>query len=111
MSNLTYPDVALHELMQRVARRSPDRIALRFKDRTVTFGQFDGQSNRLANGLARVGLSAGERIGIFVPNCPEFQVCFYAASKLGAVACPLNSAYKERELVYQLNDAGATVLL
>jgi long-chain acyl-CoA synthetase len=108
---LTYPNVPLHELMQRVARRSPDRVALRFKDRTMTFGEFDEQSNRLANGLARLGLSAGDRIGIFVPNCFEFQVCFYAASKLGAVACPLNSAYKEREVVYQLNDAGASLLL
>jgi long-chain acyl-CoA synthetase len=58
-----------------------------------------------------LGLASGERFAIFLPNCPEFEIGFYAASKLGAVVCPLNSAYHEREVIYQLNDAGATMLL
>ena len=45
---LTYPDVAFHELMQCNARLFPDRVALRFKARTLTFAEFDEKSNRLA---------------------------------------------------------------
>ena len=77
----------------------------------MTFAELEIESNRLAHGLRVLGLEPGDRLGLFMPNCPEFEISFYAASKLGAVACPLNSAYRERELVYQLNDAGAGILL
>jgi long-chain acyl-CoA synthetase len=111
MTRLTYPDVPLHALMQASARRHPNRTALRFADRTVTFAQFDEESNRLARGLRAIGLMQGDRLGLFLPNCPECEFGFYAASKLGAIATPLNPSYTAREIAYQLNDAGATVLL
>ena len=111
MTRLSYPDVPLHALIQSTARRCPDAIALRFADRTVTFADFDKQSNRLAHGFRAIGLTSGDRVGLFVPNCPEYEFAFYAASKLGAIATPLNPSYTGREIGYQLNDAGATVLL
>ena len=110
-TRLSYPDEPLHALMQSTARRYPDRIALRFADRTVTFADFDRESNRLAHGLRALGLTRGDRLGLFVPNCPECELAFYAASKLGAIATPLNPSYTAREIAYQLNDAGAKVLM
>jgi long-chain acyl-CoA synthetase len=111
MTTLTYPDVPLHALMQASARRHPNRTALKFGDRTITFAQFDEESNRLARGLRTIGLRQGDRLGLFLPNCPECELGFYAASKLGAITTPLNPSCTAREIVYQLNDAGATVLL
>jgi long-chain acyl-CoA synthetase len=106
-----YPDVPLPEILRHTARSHSDRIAIVFEDRRLTFADLDAESNRLAHGLRALGLESGDRLGLFMPNCPEFEIGFYAGSKLGAVACPLNSAYREREITYQLNDAGATVLL
>src|SRR5712691_6719186 len=111
MSTLTPNDVPLHEVLRAKAFDQPDRIAIVFEDRSLNFAGLEAESNRLAHGLRALGLKSGDRLGLFMPNCPEFEIGFYAASKLGAVACPLNSAYREREITYQLNDAGATILL
>lgn len=111
MSTLTPNDVPLHEALRARAFAQPDRIAIVFEDRSLSFAGLEAESNRLAHGLRALGLKSGDRLGLFMPNSPEFEIGFYAASKLGAVACPLNSSYREREITYQLNDSGATILL
>jgi long-chain acyl-CoA synthetase len=58
-----------------------------------------------------VGLNSGERLGVYLPNCLEYELAFYAASKLGAVVCPINPSCREFELEYQLTDAEARVLI
>jgi long-chain acyl-CoA synthetase len=93
------------------AFEEPDRVAIVFENRSLTFADLDAESNRLARGLRALGTESGDRLGIFMPNCPEVEIAFYAASKLGAVACPLNSSYRDREVTYQLNDAGARTLI
>jgi long-chain acyl-CoA synthetase len=111
MSTLTYPDIPLHEAMRATAARYPDRPAITFKDEPISFAQFDRESNRLANGLAALGLSSGDRIGLYLPNCPQYETAFYAASKLGAIVCPMNPSYREREITYQVNDSGSTIVV
>ncbi|HEU4386265.1 MAG TPA: long-chain-fatty-acid--CoA ligase [Blastocatellia bacterium] len=111
ISTLTTRSGALHEVLQATARALPEQTAVEFLGRSLSFADLDAQSNRLANGLRLLGLAPGDRLGIFMANCPEWEIGFYAASKLGAIACPINSAYREREITYQLNDAGATILL
>src|SRR5215831_8572960 len=111
MSTFTYPDVPLHEILRAQARCQPRRVAIVYEGKSLSFADLEAQSNQLANGLAGLGLGLGDRLGLFLPNCPEFQIGFYAASKLGAGACPMNSAYREREIAYQLNDNGAAILL
>jgi long-chain acyl-CoA synthetase len=108
---LTYPDITLHEVLRATTAKDPDKVAIVFGDRTLSFADLDAESNRLANGLSQLGLENGDRLGLYLPNCPEFEIGFYATCKLGAVVCPLNSAYRERELTYQLNDSGASVLI
>jgi len=108
---LTHPDVPVHEILRARASEQPERVAVVASDRTLTLSELDSESNQLAHGLRSVGLGPGDRLGVFLPNCPEFVIAFYAGSKLGAVACPLNSSYREREITYPLNDSGATVLL
>ena len=108
---LNYPDVPLHEVMRATAERYPDRPAITFKGTTLTFAAFDRESNRVANALAALGLTAGDRLALYLPNCPEYELGFYGASKLGAIACPMNPSYREREITYQVNDCGATVMV
>jgi long-chain acyl-CoA synthetase len=111
MPTLTYPDIPLHEAMRATAARHPDRPAITFKDEPISFAQFDHESNRLANGLAALGLSSGDRMSLYLPNCPEFEFAFYAASKLGAIVSPMNPSYREREIAYQVNDAGSKMIV
>jgi long-chain acyl-CoA synthetase len=50
-------------------------------------------------------------MALYLPNCPQYELAFYAASKLGAVACPMNPSYREREVSYHVNDSGAKVMV
>ena len=111
MTTLNYPTGPLHEVMRATAERFPDRPAITFKDTVMTFAAFDRESNRLANGLAGLGLTAGDRIALYLPNCPQYQLAFYAACKLGAISCPMNPSYREREVTYHVNDSGAKVMV
>jgi len=111
MTRLHYPPGPLHEVMRATAARLPDKVAITFKDRAMTFAEFDRTSNRLANGLAALGLGSGDRLALYLPNCPQYELAFYAASKLGAISCPMNPSYREREITYQVNDSGAKVMV
>ena len=111
MTRLNYPSGPLHDVMRATAARLPDARAITFKNQAMTFGEFDRDSNRLANGLAALGVATGDRIALYLPNCPPYELAFYAASKLGAIACPMNPSYREREITYQVNDSGATVMV
>src|SRR5262249_55204801 len=80
-------------------------------DRSISFSEFDAESNRLANALHERGVRHGDRVGLFMPNCAEYEVSFYAVNKLGAVVCPLSPSFRSFEVGYQLRDAGASVLI
>jgi long-chain acyl-CoA synthetase len=111
MTRLNYPSGPLHDVMRATAARFPDRPAITFRDRAISFAEFDRQSNRLANGLAALGLGSGDRLALYLPNCPQYELAFYAASKLGAISCPMNPSYREREIAYQVNDSGARLMV
>jgi len=111
MTRLDYPGGPLHDVMRATAARFPDRPAITFRDQSITFAEFDRESNRMANGLAALGLASGDRMALYLPNCPQYELAFYAASKLGAISCPMNPSYREREVTYQVNDSGASVMV
>ena len=79
VSTLPYPNIPLHDVMRATAARHPDRRAITFKGATWSFAQFDLDSNRLANGLAALGLGFGDRMSLYLPNCPQYELGFYAA--------------------------------
>jgi long-chain acyl-CoA synthetase len=71
----------------------------------------DELTDRLAAGLASIGVSKGDRVGIFMPNTPQFVMAFFAILKLGAIVVATNPLYSEREIEHQANDAGIEVML
>ena len=97
--------------LERSAFYHPERTALIFKDQRWTYRQLDRAASSLASGLAGLGLTPGERIGLHLPNWPEFVLTYFAASKIGLVPISLNVVYRPDELGYIINDGeGAAVL-
>src|SRR5438270_930634 len=88
--SLTYPDTHLHGVMINTVRAAGKRPALTLGQRTLTFEQFDAESNRFANAFKSLGISPGDRLALYLPSCIEYEVAFYGALKIGAVICPLN---------------------
>jgi acyl-CoA synthetase (AMP-forming)/AMP-acid ligase II len=103
--------LVLGEALARWARRTPDAEAIVFRDRRLTWAEFDERVNRLANGLTGLGVGKGDRIGFVYPNCTEYLETALAAAKIGAIGVPGNFRFVAREHAYQLGHSGARVLL
>jgi long-chain acyl-CoA synthetase len=107
----TYREVSLHDRLREVAREVGDKPALILGERVLTYRDVDEASDRLAAALARRGVGKGDRVTLFMPNCTEFVIAFYGALKAGAVVNPINALSKEREVRFQVADAGAAAVL
>jgi long-chain acyl-CoA synthetase len=92
------------------AREFPEHTALRMDDQVLTYAGLDDITARLAHMMTSMGIEPGDRIGLMVPNVPEFGLVFYAALRAGAVVVPINPLLKEREIAYYLGDSGARFL-
>ncbi len=93
------------------ARATPDRVAIDFCGRELSYAELDERSERLAAGLAAAGLHAGDRVATLTGTNPEHVVVFFACAKAGLVLVPLNWRLAGPELAYQLGDAEPAVLL
>jgi long-chain acyl-CoA synthetase len=106
-----YPDRSLTDYLRDSATRWPDRPALLFKGSTVSYRQLDDQSNALAAAMVAMGIKRGDRVALCLPNCPQFLLAEFAAWKVGAIACPFNPTYSDREMEEALRATGAETLV
>jgi hypothetical protein len=93
------------------ARATPGRDLLRMPGRTLTYGEFEAEVNRLANGLLASGVKRGERVGVMLPNCPEFALLWLALLRIGAVAALVNTAFRGSGLAHVLDLSGCRLLV
>ncbi len=101
----------LSEYLRAWAIAQPDRPALDFYGHCITWAELDRLSDRCAALLDELGVKAGDRVAVFMPNCPQLHIAFYGILKCGAVYAPVSPLSKPMELAYQLNDSGAQVIL
>jgi long-chain acyl-CoA synthetase len=101
----------LAEVARDIARRDGSRPAIIFQDNEISYAALDVAIERAANGLAARGIGHGDRIGILLPNLPQFVIAYYAIQRVGGVVVPINVLYKAEEIAYVLNDSEATVLV
>jgi len=105
------PEIRLHDFLDQSARDFPDRPRSIFKGAVITYREMSDLTDRLASGLVARGVKMGDRVAIFVPNSPHFVIAFYAILKAGGVAVATNPLYTHREIVHQMNDSGAELML
>src|SRR2546422_9108347 len=110
-TGFTYREISLQDRLREVAGEVGDKPALIMGDRSVTFREIDRLSDHLAVALAKRGVRVGDRVTIFMPNSVEFVIAFYGTLKAGGVVNPINAQSKEREVRFQVDDAGATAVL
>lgn len=101
----------LTEYLRTFARLTPDKPAVIFYGAVTTYGELDNQSDRFAAMLAQQGVRKGDRVSVFLPNCPQFHIAFFGILKLGAVHCPVSPLSKAFELSYQVNDCGSETIV
>jgi long-chain acyl-CoA synthetase len=109
------PPLTLAECVRRAALAGPDRTALLWQDRSLTWGDVDARVDRVGAWLASLDLpsSAGHpaRVAVALPNTPDFVAAFFGIMRAGLVAVPVNPGYTARELRHLLADSGASVVI
>ena len=111
------PDPLLGETigdnLRRIAAAHPGREVLVDvpSGRRWTYAQFDADTDTLARSLIARGIEAGDRVGIWSPNCPEWVLLQYATAKAGVVLVNINPAYRSHELAYVLRQSGVRMLV
>lgn len=108
-----YPlgEIPLTGYLREWARRMPDKAAIEFHGRSVSWSELDRLSDAFAALLQRKGLRPGDRVGAFMWNCPQFHIVFFGVLKAGCVHVPVNPMFTEAELVYELQDTQARLLV
>ncbi len=105
--SIDYPEVPLDHLLRESTRKHPDAVAIIFEGRKVKYKELDEAVDRLVTALQDLGVKKGDKVAIFLPNCPQFVIAYYAILRAGGVVTAVNPLYTERELEYQLNNAEA----
>jgi long-chain acyl-CoA synthetase len=89
-THLTYPAEPVYWILEEAARRAPDRLACRYYQQELTYGQLLDQARRMAVALRQHGLQPGARVGVLLPNVPEYLIALFGTWMAGGVAVPLN---------------------
>jgi fatty-acyl-CoA synthase len=108
-----YPhgEIPLTEYLRAWAKMRPDHPAVIFYGHVTTYAELDTQSDRFAALLMQRGVGKGDRVAVFLPNCPQFHIVFFGILKLGAIHVPVSPLSRAFELAYELNDTDAEVIV
>jgi long-chain acyl-CoA synthetase len=106
-----YPDESVFALLEGAAAGFGSHPALAFFGRHMTYAKVLEEVEKCSAFLAGLGVGRGDRVGMLLPNCPEYVITWYACQRLGAIAVGNNPLYTERELLHQVKDSGARVMV
>ncbi|WP_369249183.1 long-chain fatty acid--CoA ligase [Streptomyces sp. R41] len=101
----------LADFLTRAARIHGDRLAVELDDQQLTYAELHTLAGRTAALLAARGVRPGDRVGLMLPNVPEFPVLYYGILRAGAVVVPMNPLLKQREITHYVRDCGMALLL
>ena len=110
-TTIEYPAIPVFEMLEESARKYPDSPCTNFKGATISYKEMSAITNSLAAALVDLGVKKGDRVGIFMPNTPQFVMGYFAILKAGGVVVATNPLYSAREIEHQVNDAGIEVML
>ena len=106
-----YPERSLLDYLADAAREHGDEPWLLFKGARMTYGELARLSDAFAAALVALGVTPGDRVALCLPNCPQFLIAQFGAWKAGAIVCPFNPTYTDREMEDALRESGATTLV
>jgi long-chain acyl-CoA synthetase len=119
---IAYPDIPLHQILVDTAGKYSNNTAIIFGnvveplgnmllDAKMTYRELYNLTKRFAAVLQQLGVKKGDRVALYMPNCPQFIIAYYATLMCGGIVVPCNPAYVARELEHQLNDSGAETIV
>lgn len=107
----TLASQTVYSFLDEAADNYPDHRAIEYYGKHYTFSEIRAEADKLAKGLQQSGIGKGSKVGILMPNCPQYIVAFFAVLKTGATVINYNPLYTINELQHQVNDSGTTLMI
>ena len=107
---IEYPQAPLFHFLEDSARKYPDRACTIFKGASISYREMNEQTDHMAAALVEMGVKKGDRVGIFMPNLPQFVVAYYGILKAGGVVVAVNPTYPPDEVLTPVNDANIEIM-
>lgn len=101
----------LYTILDDAASRWGRNTALEFFGKTYSYAKLKEMVDRIARGMHEIGIGKGHKVGLFMPNCPQYVMCYFAALKVGATVVNFNPLYSEKEISYQILDANVETIV
>jgi len=106
-----YPQVPVFEILDRVAQAYPNQTAILFQGKELKYHQLKSRVDSLANAFARLGLVKGDRVCLYLPNCPEYILSYWAVLKAGGAVVPTSILRTDEGLFHEVNSSGSRFLV
>jgi long-chain acyl-CoA synthetase len=105
------PNQPLYQILQIASGAYREKPAVAFMGAFITFGDVKKMVDRLATALAKLGVVKGDRVGVMLPNCPQYLITFFAVVRLGAIVVNVNPIYTPREIEIVAKDSGMRAII
>lgn len=109
--SINYQEKTLQSFLKEASIKQPQKIALHFLGKELTYLQLYNSALKFANQLQSLGVKKGDRVAIMLANTPQSVISYYGALMAGAIVVQTNPLYVERELEHQMIDSGAKVMI
>ena len=110
-SRVDVPDMSVPAAFDAACAASPERHAVTFYGRDITFRELKEAADRCANALCALGVRKGDRVALYLLNSPQFVIAYFGALKAGAVVTPISPVYTSHEVRHQIEDSGARAII
>lgn len=116
--SIDYPPQPMDHFLKMAAETYPDKTAIIFGGmaprlgelhRRISYRELNRLVDRFAAGLQKLGLQKGDRVAVYMANCPQFVIAYYGTLRAGGIVVPTNPLYVAREAARQLSDSGAVI--
>ena len=108
---ISYPNLPLHAILKEKSRLYPSRTAIACSSAKTSYEELNSFSDHFASALFAMGVRKGDRVGLFLPNIPQFVIAFYGILKTGAIVTAISPLHREREVQHQLSDSEAETIV
>ncbi|MFX0098641.1 MAG: aldehyde ferredoxin oxidoreductase C-terminal domain-containing protein, partial [Candidatus Hodarchaeota archaeon] len=106
-----YPEINIYKWLENAVAEFPDNIVCTYADEDMTYVELKDKVDRLASAFVALGAKKGDTIATVLPSCPEFIIADYAAMKIGAIHVPLSILHKAEDLLYELDESNAEIVV
>lgn len=110
-TSLTYPAVPIFHFLEDSAKKYPDKPCTIFKGAVISYKEMSRTTDQLAAALVDLGVKKGDRVGLLIPNTPQFVMAYFAILKAGGIVVATNPQYTGREITHQANDSGMELMI